>query len=312
MKLMKKGIIVLLGLLVMAVALSACARNNEPAETTRTITDRDGYTTTVPSEISTIVSLGPSNAEILVALGLGDKIIAVDRYSADVVGLGAGVPRSFGIMDFDVEYIMELMPDIIFATDMIRAGGDDDPMAPISAVGITVVYVPISASIAAIMEDIQFIANVMGTYDAGQAIITQMQTEIDRIAYIAATISAPRTVYFEISPAPWMFSFGQGTFLHEMIELVGAVNIFASQEGWVGVSEEVLLELDPDVILTSSGEILDDPVAEIMGRPGFDILTAVQNNSVFEIDTAASNQPSHNIIIALRQIAEAVFPEYFL
>ena len=137
-----------------------------------------------------------------------------------------------------------------------------------------------------------------------------MQTEIDAISQIASTITETRTVYFEISPAPWMVSFGAGTFLHEMIELVGAVNIFADQNGWIGVSEELLVELNPDIILTST-DFLDDPIAEIIGRPGFDTIAAVQNGDVFIIDANASNRPSQHIIIALRQIAEAVFPEYF-
>jgi len=338
MKQMRKSLIVLLGILVLALTLAACAGNNEPAATpvpatpaptpeptptptpdppaevevvrTRPETDREGYPITLPDEINTIVTLGPSNAEILVALGFGDKIIAADRFAADVDGLGDGVPRDFGIRDFDVEYITDLMPDVIFVTGMTRAGGEDDPMAPFSAVGITVIYMPSSVSIAAIMEDIRFMADVMQAGEAGEAIIANMQAEIAAIREIAAGITEIRTVYFEISPAPWMVSFGTGTFLHEMIELIGAVNIFADEEGWVSISEEILLELNPDVILTSV-DFLDDPIADITDRPGFNTLTAVQEEAIFIIDTAASNRPSQNIVIALRQMAEAVFPEYF-
>jgi len=310
MKQMKKRIIVLLGLLMLTLVLAACTAGNEEVIRTRIVTDREGYEITLSGGINIVVTLGPSNAEILVGLGLGDRIIATDRFAADVAGLGADVPREFGIMDFDVEYITDLMPDVIFVTGMTRASGEDDPMAPISAVGITVIYMPSSVSVAAIMEDIRFIAEVMDVAEAGEAIVANMQAEIDLVQQIAAGITETRTVYFEISPAPWMFSFGQGTFLHEMIELVGAVNIFADEEGWIGVSEEILLELNPDVILTSV-DFLPDPIAEIMERPGFDTLTAVQEEAVFMIDTAASNRPSQNIIIALRQIAEAVFPEYF-
>lgn len=334
----KRSLITLLGLLlIMAMIFTACGGNNDTPEATpspsptveatptpettpapeepapvrvRPETDREGYAISLPDEINTIISIGPSNTEILVALGLSDRIVAADMFSADVPGIPSGISTELSIMGLDAEYVVNLMPDLVFITGMARAGGDDDPLAPVSAAGITVIYMPTSVSIAAIMEDIRFIAAVMEANEAGEGIISAMQAEIDEIAQIAATISETRTVYFEISPAPWMFSFGTETFLNEMIELVGATNIFADQVGWIPVTDEVLLEANPDVILTST-DFLDDPLGEIMERPGFNVITAVQNGDVFQIDANSSNRPSHNIVIALRQIAEAVFPEYF-
>ena len=294
----KKGSIAIF-LNIALVIFVACGSNNM-------------HTTTMPlNEINTIVTLGASNAEILVALGFGEKIIAADKYSAGVEGLRDGVLRDFGFMDFDAEYLVSLKPDIVVATDMIKAGGVYDPLAPISAAGISVVYIPTSTSIESIMQDIRLIASIMQAYEAADRVIANMQEEIDKITDIAATITQRRSVYFEIAPKPAMFSFGSGTFLHEMIELVGATNIFEDNEGWIPVTEEVLLDLNPDVILTSV-DFLEDPIAEILSRPGFDVITAVQNGDIFKIDANTSTRPSHNIVIALREIAQAIFPEYFL
>ena len=280
-----------------------------PADTRPTV-DREGFALTLPEQINTIAIIGPSNADILVGLGFADRIIVADRFSFDVEGLPAGIIADFGITDFDAEYIVNMMPDVLFVTGMVRQGGVDDPMAPVTAAGVTVIYMPTSDSIADIVEDIRFIAAVMGADAVGEAVVAQMQAEIDAIAAIAANITTARTVYFEISPAPWMFSFGSGTFLNELIEIAGAVNIFADQIGWLGVSEEYLLELNPDVILTST-DWLDDPIGEIMERPGFDAITAVADGNVHFIDTASSSRPTQNIVRALREIAVAVFPEYF-
>jgi len=271
----------------------------------RDITNRDGYIVSVPREINTIVTLGPSKAEILVALGFGDRIIAVDRFAYDIVGLGDGVVKEFGIMDPDAEYIVNLMPDIIFVSGPVV--NDESPLAPIVAAGITVITMPTSTTVSGIMEDIRFVAAVMGDYDAGEGIVEAMQADIDEIMQIAATISEPRKVYFEVAP---LFSLGSGTFLNELIELAGAINIFADLEGWIPVSDEVVVELNPDVILTSTN-FLDDPIADIVERPGFDAINAVQNGDVFRIDTALSNRPTHNITRALRYIAIATYPEYF-
>ena len=306
---MKKNIIMLIGMLIISLTLAACGETESELQL-REIIGREGYLITVPAEINTIVTIGPSVTEIVVGLGFADKIISTDSFSADVVGLSDGVVAEFGIMDFDAEFIVNLMPDIIFITGMARGGGGEDPMAPVLAAGITVVYTPTSVSIAAIKDDISFIAYVLEATEVGESIISTMQAEIDAIADIAATIETTRTVYFEISPAPWIYSFGAGTFLNEMIELVGATNIFANQESWISVSEEILLELNPDVILTSTN-FLEDPISEILNRPGFDALTAVQDGKVFIINTESSSRPSQNITKALREIAEAIFPEYF-
>ena len=82
------------------------------------------------------------------------------------------------------------------------------------------------------------------------------------------------------------------------------------QQGWTGVSDEIILDADPDVILTSVN-FLDDPIGEIMERPGWDALTAVRNGDVFIICTNSSNRPNHNIVIALREMAAAIYPDHF-
>ena len=306
-----KGTSTFLGLVVILVFLVGCAGSSGDMTAPRFIYDREGSAITVPAEIDTIVAIAPSIVEVLVDIGVGERIIAVDDESVGIAGLNATTSFALNIMAVDAEYIINLMPDIVFTTDMIRLGDAyNDPLAPLAAVGITVVYVPTSATIADIQEDIRFIANVMNVYDAGEELIAYMQAQINEILQTVAGIAQQRTVYFEISPAPWMFSFGTGTFLHEVIEIVGATNIFTDQVGWLPVTDEMLLERNPDIILTSTNYI-SDPIGEILARPGFGAISAVQNGAVFFIDTNTSSRPNHNIVIAMRQIAQAVFPEYF-
>ena len=299
---------------VLLVLFFASCTNQEPAAythgTARPTVDREGFTITLPDQINSIITIGASNTEIITALGHGGRIVATDIFSSDVYGLPAGVVAELDMLSLDAEFIVGLMPDIIFVTGMARAGGTDDPLAIVSGIGITVIYMPSSDSINAIMEDIRFIAAVLEEEEKGEALILDMESAINDIREVAATITETRTVYFEVYPAPWMVSLGTGTFLNEMLEIVGATNIFADQEGWFSVSDEELLHRNPDVILTSS-EFMDDPVGEIMTRPGFDRVTAVQNGDVFLISANSSNRPSHNIVYALYEIAVAVFPEHF-
>lgn len=306
---MKKFTIAFLGLLWVMLLVACGGYESTPYPAQRATMDREGFFITLPEEINTIVSIGPSNTEILVELGFGDSIISTDVFSDNIPGIAREI-SVFDMMSLDVEFLIELNPDIIFITGMTRIYGDADPLSMVSDAGITVVYMPSSVSMDAIMEDIMFMAVVLDVPDAGEAIISYMQAEIDAVQEIADTITTRRTVYFEISPAPDMWTLGSGTFINEMIELVGAVNIFADSYGWMGVSDEVLLETNPDVIITSVG-FMDDPVTEIKNRPGWGSMAAVQNGSVFQVSEDYTNRPSHNVIRGLRQIAAAIYPEYF-
>ena len=305
---MKRSFAVVLGLVIVLAALAGCISRPAAVSSSRTIVDREGYSLTLPEVINSIISIGPSNTEILVDLGFGSQIISTDTWSWDVEGIAEGI-AVLDMMALDAEFIINLNPDVIFITGMTRVHGNDQ-LQMVSDFGISVVYMPTSASITEIIDDIRFIAYVMGASERGDGIVAYMESELEGIYLLSQNITDKRSVYFEISPAPWMYSFGSGTFLNEMLEIAGAVNVFAGHEGWLGVSDEVLLVLNPDVILTSTN-FLPDPIADITDRPGWEVITAVQNGDVFYIDANASSRPNHNIIKALREIAHAVYPELF-
>ena len=271
-------------------------------------TDRDGNKITLPDKIERIMSIGPSNTEIIVALGFADNIIATDEYSDNVPGIKPGISL-FSMMTPDGEQIISMAPDVIFVTGMSMAGGDD-PFRIIADAGICLIYMPSSTSIEGIKEDIRFIAAVLGAESKGEQIVADMEGEIDNIISVGRTITEKKKVYFEIAAAPYMYSFGQGTFLNELIEMIGAVNIFADQISWISVADEAILDADPDVILTSVNYI-DDPVGEIKSRDGWDGMTAIKNDAVYYISTDASNRPSQNVVIALLEMAKAIYPDSY-
>jgi iron complex transport system substrate-binding protein len=95
-----------------------------------------------------------------------------------------------------------------------------------------------------------------------------------------------------------------------MLEIIGAENILADRKGWTVTTAEEILEWNPDVILTNADSI-GNPVDEIMSRPGWDVLTAVQNRNVYAIDTATSSRPNHHIVKALQEMAKAVYPDVY-
>ena len=238
----------LLSVLLCLVMLFTVACNNGTKE--ETVTDREGNEVTIPTNIEKIVSTAPSNTEILTALGMGDKIVCMDTYSEGIEGVKEDVVK----MDFtapDAEEIIGLEPDIIIASGYNKAGSSDDPFKSLSDAGIPVVYIPSSESIEGIYKDIEFVASIVNQEDKGKEIVDGMKSDIEEISTIGKTIKDKKKVYLEIGPAPTLYSVGKSTFLNEMIEIIGAENIFANENSWISPSEESVIDANPDVILTT-------------------------------------------------------------
>jgi iron complex transport system substrate-binding protein len=296
---MKKRILALVtAMLVVMLAAVGCSQKQT------VVKDREGNDFAVPKKLEKIISTAPSNTEILVELGLADKLVAVDKYSADIPGL----PKDIELIDFanpDAEAIVSLEPDMIIASGHNKTGNSEDPFKVSKEAGISVAYIPSSDSIQGIYDDIMFIADITRTKEKGQKIVDNMKSQVSEIAKIGKTIKDKKKVYFEIGPAPNLYSFGNGTFLNEMIGLVGGENIFADQKSWISPGEESVIEKNPDVIITNVNYV-QDAVKDIKGREGWQNINAVKNGKVYLVDTNASSRPSQNVVKALKQMAEYV------
>ncbi|WP_282192583.1 ABC transporter substrate-binding protein [Romboutsia ilealis] len=296
-------------ILALIIALSMFIISGCSSQQDRTVTDREGTEVNIPKKIEKIISTAPSNTEVLMALGLGDKLVAIDKYSTDIEGVNTELPQ----IDFsnpDAETIIGLEPDIVIASGHNKTGSTEDPFKAISEAGIPVVYIPSSDSIDGIYKDIEFIADVVNEKSKGKEIIDDMKAQVDEIKAIGDTIADKKSVYFEISPVPYLSSFGKSTFLNEMIEIIGAENIFANEDGWISPTAESIIDANPDVIITNA-EYMENPTGEIKSRNAWENINAIKNNEVYLVDKNASSRPSQNVVKALKQMAEAVYPEHY-
>lgn len=269
-------------------------------------TMQDADTPAATDTRPTIMSIGPAITEIIVGLGAGDRIIATDTFSAQVPGVPAGIPI-VDMWNLDIEIVLMAEADMVLANEMIMFSGD--PLAAAAEAGAAVVYLPgFSESIGDIKDNIRFIAATLGIPGTADTLIGTMEAEIEQARTIGETITHRRTVYFELDAPPDMFSFGSNTFLGEILEIIGAVNIFADHGAFVPVSDEQVIVANPDVILTN---VPFGTPAEIKARNGWGGIAAVENSRIFTIDSDASSRDSQKIIDAMWEIAHAVYPEYF-
>jgi iron complex transport system substrate-binding protein len=298
----KKALSFLFSLLFLII-LTAC--NNNTASTSNV--DRLGLEMNLPDNIEKIISLSPANTQILIDLGLKDKIIAVDTQTQAIFNL-TDLP-AFDMLNPNIESMIALDPDLIISSDMVMQGDtSNDPLTPLRNVGVGVAYLPTSNSIQAIQDDIKFIAGITGTNTKGEELVATMNQEIEQVKTMVADKDAGTTVYFEISPAPDMYSFGNGVFLNEMLEIVKAKNVFADQEGWLPVSQEQIVSLNPDVIFTNVNWTAN-PVEEILNRPGWQGVSAIANKRVYQLDNNDTSLPTNHIVNALKAMAQDLYNE---
>ncbi len=287
--------------------------NTAEEDTATEMLDRNGNPYEIPASADKIISLSPSITEILVGLGLQDNIVGADNYSLmDAFGDEpvADTVTAFDLGTPDAEQAIALEADIIFSSGLSYYEGGN-PLEVASEHGAFVTDIPSATSINAIREDIKFIGNITGKQAEAEQMIADMDARIEAVVDTIGDNATGETLYFEIGSGETLYSQGADTFIHEMIELIGCTNIFADQSSWISVAEEAVIDANPDIILTNDNYTSETPVEAIKTRTGWDVVGAVSGDRVFFINTNSSSRPNHNIVIALEEMAAAVYPDLF-
>lgn len=288
---MRKTVAILLALLL-ALPLTALAGE------TQTVTDGLGREVTIAGTPERLVSLTPANTEILFALGLGDKIVGVDSqsdYPAGALDIANKVGDYSGP---NVELIASLESDVVFAGNTLQAETIDQ----LTSLGITVVCNE-PTSYAGIVPGIELIAQVCGV-DAS-ALIDQMAAE-EQAALESASAAAGARVYFALSFGEYgNWTAAKGTFIDDMITMLGAVNVAAGAGySWPEYSMEQLLSDDPDLIIVSDYALDGSIQAQLSATDGYSELSCVKAGNVYALDANSSSRPGPRITQALNDMAE--------
>lgn len=263
-----------------------------------TVTDSTGRVITIDEPAKRVVALAASDVEILYAIGAGDTIVGRGEYcnyppeALDIPVVASGAETS-------VEQILSLAPDAIIMPKMAQTVEQVNTLAN---AGVDVI-VSDAQSIAGVYDVITLIGAVVGHNDEAAALVSNMQSAFTAIE--AATEETDKTVYFEVSPLEWgLWAAGADTFLDEIAGICGLTNAFHDVSGWAAISEEQVLARDPDYIVTITmyyGEG-PTPVEEIMGRPAWQGLKAVQNSAVFNADSDEISRPGPRLTDAAEKL----------
>lgn len=272
-----------------------------------TLTDSVGNETTLETAPENIVSMMPSNTEILFALGLSDEIIGVSDY--DDYPEEAQEKEKIGGQEFNIEAIIALDPDIVFGHESAFGIGEEG-YKQIESAGIPVFVIKNAANFEETYETITTIGQLTNKQEEAEQIINEMKTKVEEVLAKVEEVEEEKTVFVETSPAPDIYTPGQGTFVQEMLDMIGAKNIADDGENWFAMDPEEIVNRNPDTIIVMY-DYIDTAVEDVYARDGFDTITAIQEKQVIQVDENLTSRTGPRLAEGLEAFAKAIYPEVF-
>jgi len=294
----KKLVSLFLAALMLISCLPALAE-----DATIAVTDMHGREITLTEPATRIVVMQPSDCEILCALGCGDALVGRGEYCNYPASVN-DVPAVQSGYETNIEQIISLEPQVLFMATMAQTA---EQVEALENAGIKVI-VSDAQNIDGVYTAIRLIGAVMGKNDEAEALVKQMTDAFARIS--AESEDTGKTVYFEVSPLEWgLWTAGKGTFMDELASMCGLTNAFADLDGWAQISEEQVLDRDPDYIVTITMYFGEGPtpVEEILSRPGWENLKAVRQRQVLNADNDEISRPGPRLMDAARTLHDFVY-----
>jgi len=264
-----------------------------------TVTDKTGTAITLERAPERVVMLGPSDTEIVFAIGAGSLAVGADEYS-NYPPEAAELPR-VGDMNTNIEAVASLNPDLVLGSASMNAAAVD----ALRQLGITV-YASDPQTLEETIAHIEQVGVLLNHQAGAEAVAAEMRAAIQ---YVADKVkdAEPLSVYLEFSPG---WTVGSGTFLDELVKLAGGVNISADQSGWFEVDSEAVIQRNPEVIIYPEIEGVDI-LGEILSRPGWDQIEAVKNDRVHAVTNDPLVRVGPRLTDGLKEIAAAIHPDLF-
>ncbi|MBA1353355.1 MULTISPECIES: ABC transporter substrate-binding protein [Staphylococcus] len=293
---MKKRTKLLCLLLVFIVILSACGTKSDQKHDSQS----EGHT------YKRIISLMPSNTEILYELGLGDDVIGVstvDDYPKEVKD-----KKQFDAMKLNKESLMKAKPDLILAHESQKAT-NDKVLKGLKDNGVKVVYVKDAQSIDEMYESFMQIGKVTHKEKASKKLVKETKQNIERVKNSVPDDAKGQKVFMEISSEPEIYTAGKQTFFDDMLTQLKAENSFSNLNGWQKVSKEDIIKQNPDLMISTMGISSSEYQKMIRKRGGFSQIKAVQHNKVKAVNGDEISRPGPRIDDGLKKLKEAIYEQ---
>ncbi len=295
----------LIPIVVALLAAFGCTGQTVKTTGPLTLTDQLGRTVSIGKAPQRIISMAPSNTEILYALGLGDKIVAVTDYD----NYPPEVKQKQSIGGFstpDFETIISLSPDLVVAANLQWM----DVITALEDRGVPVLVID-PKTIDQLLDGITLVGQATGATDKAAEVVKGLRKRVDAVTGVMVSSSMPGVLYI-VWHDPLMVA-GQGTLIDDMISRAGGRNVAHDLNGYAEMSVEAVVAANPQVIIVSNsmGEGMDAPLKFAQADERLNGTDARVNNRVFPIDSDLADRPGPRAIDALEQFARLVHPELY-
>ncbi|MFK2826520.1 cobalamin-binding protein [Bacillus sp. B190/17] len=256
-----------------------------------------------------IISICPSNTEIIEFLGLTSQLIGVDNYSDWPVNLDH-LPKLGSDLDIDMDKVEELRPDLVIAS--LSVPGMEKNVKALKSRDIPHIVIN-SHSLAEIGESIEEIGAACEVPERGKQVAERYRTQLAQFHSIASLIHERPSLYWEWWPKP-VFTPGRVNWLTEISELAGARNVFADKDTASFQTDlEEVKRREPDYILLSWVGVRTEKInpAVVHKREGWNELPAVQKQQIAVMEEDFFCRPSPRLIIGLDKLAKMIHPNAF-
>jgi iron complex transport system substrate-binding protein len=301
-------------LLVLILWLSACAPAVQPTPTPAsiTLTDALGRSISLATPAQRIVSIAPSNTEILFAIGAGAQIVGRDQASdfpedaKKITNIGGSDMTA----KLNTEAILALQPDLVLAGSL----NPPEQIKALEDLGIVVFTLPNPLDLDEMYTNLRTTAQLTGHEAEAETLIQSLQARVKVVSDKLSTIEEKPLVFYEIdstdAKAPW--TPGPGNFIDTMIVMAGGRNVGAIlKDQWAQISLEELVKQDPDVIILGDaiwGGVTPELVKQ---RAGWDAMKAVKNDKIFPFDDSLLSRPGPRLVDGLETLAKLIHPDVF-
>jgi iron complex transport system substrate-binding protein len=248
-----------------------------------------------------IVSLAPSSTEILCALGVGDRLVGVDKWS-DYPAHVQTLPK-VGRIEADPEAVMALHPDLVVACTSVP--GMERNVERLEAHGL-VLAVAEPTDLLGTLRSIRTIGQAIGRAAEADALVAAMEERIARVADVARR-AEPISVYWEWWPKPLSAAAGRG-WMTGLIDSAGGRNVFADVDASsVRPADQDVIARDPATIFVCwCGAKTPPDVEQIRGRTGWGAMRAITDARVYAMPEGLFARPGPRLVEGLERLASAL------
>lgn len=296
MKLLKS-----LPILLLAGILASCGMSSttEKAQTPsfHKVVDAEGNKIQLKQKPKKIVSLIPSNTEILFALGLGKEVKGVTAY--DDYPKAAQKITKVVSTEVDTEKVIAMKPDLVLGHES-SLNFQKDAYKQLEEAKIPLFVVKDAQTLQSAEKTIEQIGQLTGTTDKAKAVVQRMEKQKASLQTKAAKQKKQPTVWIKISND--LYTAGDNTFMNEMLDLAGGKNI-VTKKGYPKYNEEQVIKADPDVIITT----YPNAKQEIAKRKAWKNIRAVKDGRIYSLDADELSRPGPRLIDGAEEIYQAIY-----